>query len=214
VTSYTIGVDLGQSTDYTALGIVERFRRPTGKILHWFRDPDWPVPQTEDVFHLVHLERFELGTAYPAIVDHVCDLMGRHPLTGLTELVLDATGVGRPVVDMFNQRKPDGRRPVPITITGGDKPDGMRMPKRDLAMCLQVLLQTERLKIAKSLPLAEVLMREMLAFRVKINLQTGHDSYEAWRERDHDDLVLACYWKHNRGRPQWLDPLPAAEATL
>jgi len=26
---------------------------------------------------------------------------------------------------------------------------------------------------------------------VKINLATGHDSYEAWREGDHDDLVLA-----------------------
>jgi hypothetical protein len=26
---------------------------------------------------------------------------------------------------------------------------------------------------------------------VKINIATGHDSYEAWREGDHDDLVLA-----------------------
>jgi len=25
----------------------------------------------------------------------------------------------------------------------------------------------------------------------KINLKTAHDSYEHWRETDHDDLVLA-----------------------
>ena len=27
--------------------------------------------------------------------------------------------------------------------------------------------------------------------KVKINIATGHHSYEAWREGDHDDLVLA-----------------------
>ncbi len=26
---------------------------------------------------------------------------------------------------------------------------------------------------------------------MKINISTAHDSYEAWREGDHDDLVLA-----------------------
>jgi excisionase family DNA binding protein len=57
--------------------------------------------------------------------------------------------------------------------------------------------------------LADVLMRELLAFRVKINLQTEHDSYEAWREKDHDDLVLAvalAVWRDDRhGRPRKLD---------
>ena len=35
------------------------------------------------------------------------------------------------------------------------------------------------------------LKKELLNFRVKINISTSHDSYEAWREGDHDDLVLA-----------------------
>jgi hypothetical protein len=26
---------------------------------------------------------------------------------------------------------------------------------------------------------------------MKVDSATGHDSYEAWRERDHDDLALA-----------------------
>jgi hypothetical protein len=55
----------------------------------------------------------------------------------------------------------------------------------------QVLLQNGRLKVAASLPEAETLRRELLNFRVKIDPQTAHDSYEHWREGDHDDLVLA-----------------------
>lgn len=30
-----------------------------------------------------------------------------------------------------------------------------------------------------------------MSFRLKVNIATGHDSYEAWREGDHDDLVLS-----------------------
>ena len=39
--------------------------------------------------------------------------------------------------------------------------------------------------------LAQVFREELINFRVKINLKTAHDSYEAWREGEHDDLVLS-----------------------
>jgi hypothetical protein len=54
-----------------------------------------------------------------------------------------------------------------------------------------VLLQTERLKVVAKLTLGAVLSQEMLNFRVKIDPITAHDSYSAWREEDHDDLVLS-----------------------
>jgi hypothetical protein len=54
-----------------------------------------------------------------------------------------------------------------------------------------VLLQNGQLKIAEGLALRETLVKELLNFRVKINISTAHDSYEAWREGDHDDLVLS-----------------------
>jgi hypothetical protein len=41
------------------------------------------------------------------------------------------------------------------------------------------------------LPFREILLTELENFRVKINVNTGHETYEAWREREHDDLVLA-----------------------
>ena len=46
--------------------------------------------------------------------------------------------------------------------------------------------------MANTLPLAPVLMQELLAFRVKIDPLAAHDSYGAWREGAHDDIVLAC----------------------
>jgi hypothetical protein len=52
-------------------------------------------------------------------------------------------------------------------------------------------MQKGHLKIAREMALADTLKRELLNFKVKINIATGHDSYEAWREGDHDDLVLA-----------------------
>jgi hypothetical protein len=56
---------------------------------------------------------------------------------------------------------------------------------------VQVLLQNERLKILRNLPLAETVKKELLNFRQKIDPKTAHDSYSHWQEAEHDDLVLA-----------------------
>jgi len=64
-----------------------------------------------------------------------------------------------------------------------------------------VLFQAGRLKVAAELPAARLLVEELLNFRVKINVKTAHDSYEAWREGVHDDLVLAvalaCWYEES-----------------
>jgi hypothetical protein len=82
-----------------------------------------------------------------------------------------------------------------VTITGGEHAHyangSWRVPKRDLVAALEVSLQTETLKVAEGLELWPALREEMLNFKRKINLKTAHDSYEHWRESDHDDLVLA-----------------------
>jgi hypothetical protein len=74
-----------------------------------------------------------------------------------------------------------------VTRTEG----GVRVPKRDLVSAPLVLMQNGQLKIAEGLSLRETLVKELRNFRVKINISTSHDSYEAWREGDHDDLVLS-----------------------
>jgi hypothetical protein len=105
--------------------------------------------------------------------------------------LIDNTGVGAPVSDLIGKEQ---LRFCPITITGGDKVtrDGrsIRVPKRDLVSTLQVLFQTNRLKIAGKLPEAQMLIDELTSFQIKISL-SGHDSYGAWREGTHDGLILA-----------------------
>ncbi|MGZ4358024.1 MAG: hypothetical protein ACXVRU_14570 [Gaiellaceae bacterium] len=80
------------------------------------------------------------------------------------------------------------------------------LPKRDVASTIAVLLQTGRLRIARDLKESETLLRELLSFRVKISL-TGHDTYEAWREQEHDDLVLAvglAAWLFEKGQDGYI----------
>jgi hypothetical protein len=96
---------------------------------------------------------------------------------------------GGAVTDLL---KKSGVSHVGVTITAGNQERGTNVPKRNLVSALQVAFSTGRLKIASGLDLAPVLKEELRNFRMKINLATGHDSYEAWREGEHDDLVLAA----------------------
>lgn len=188
--SLTVGLDLGQSRDYTALAVVEHVR--TDPDARWYSADGWRLD-------VRHLERVELGTPYPAIVERVAALMRTPELVDDGHLVIDQTGVGRPIYDMFADAKRDGRLPVwprGVTFT----PES----KLDLVTGLEAALQTGRLNIARSDPLAERLLAELKAFRVKLS-PTGHPTFEAARESDHDDLVialaLACAHR-GRGTPR------------
>jgi len=62
-----------------------------------------------------------------------------------------------------------------------------------------------RLKVAETSPEVATLIKELLNVGLKINLRTAHDSYEAGRESDHDDLVLAtavAVWYAANRRPK------------
>ena len=121
----------------------------------------------------------------------------------------DATGCGRPILDMV--RTAILRYTVAgVSIHGGDltTEDGRhyRVPKRDLVSVLQALLQHKRLKIAATLPHADLLTRELLNFRQKIDPITAHDGYSAWREEGHDDLILAtalACWRTKYQKRAW-----------
>ncbi len=203
-----IGVDLGQQRDYTAISVTERAAVETGRQAREVRYNTSlggyfmaPVPEVVAEYRVRHLERPPLGTPYTHVVARVVELV--KTLGGNPVLAVDATGVGRPVIDMLWKTLREELEGTDVyvdrcavTITGGDSvtksPDGgLRVPKRDLISATLVLLQNGRLKIADALPLKDVLVKELLNFRVKINISTAHDSYEAWREGDHDDLVLS-----------------------
>ena len=143
---YTLGLDLGQVKDYTALVILERHGEAE-----------------QAVFHARHLQRFPLGTPYPAIVSSVARMLQLPPLKDETpRLAVDETGVGAPVVDLFRQAQLNATL-HPVHITGGSTINYDRgvefVPKRDLVSIVQVALQTEKLKIASALPEAQTLVR-------------------------------------------------------
>jgi hypothetical protein len=162
--------------------------------------------EVEKRLHLRHLERYTLRTPYTDVADGVAALM-RSPVLQKdeydrarnrvskprVELLVDSTGVGRAVTDLLKSR---GLRFKSITITGGQNAHGSarewRVPKRDLVAALEVPFHTGELRVAGGLELWPTLREELLNFRRKVNLKTAHDSYEHWRESDHDDLVLAC----------------------
>lgn len=153
------------------------------------------------IYEVGWLERWPLGTKYGAVCDRVAELYG-HPDVRESHRVLlvDGTGVGAGVVEMLEER---GLEPVTVVITAGrqvagpdrDRKDPVwKVPKRDLVAALQVVLQSSRLAISPRLALAPTLSKELGDFRVKVRESSRGvtDSYEAWREADHDDLVLAA----------------------
>src|SRR5262249_40307300 len=159
---YVVGVDLGQAHDPTAVCVVRRL-------------DDGARP----IFQVGHLERLPLNTPYPAIVSHVLRQMSRPPLAGKSELVIDATGVGKPVADMFLGK---GVTPVMVTITAGDQVTNngpcWRVPKLILVSRVQALLHSGQLKIHKALPDAPALTRELQDFRAEIS-DGGHWTFNA-----------------------------------
>ncbi len=182
---FAIGLDIGQAQDYTAITVIKQI-------------------QTQDDFkyELNYLERVPLNTPYTSIVDYTTKLAESPQLNApgmeQVEVVVDATGCGRPVVEMLRSRDRNGEafHLVPCSITGGGSlttsTEGFYgVPKKDLVSSLQILYQDKRLSVAKSLQHGQLLVEELLNFKVKINTKTGNDSFEAWRERDHDDMVLA-----------------------
>jgi hypothetical protein len=189
--TYTVGLDLGQAKDYTALVILERHGE-----------------EPQAIYHARHLQRFPLGTPYPAIVASVADMLRQPPLANeKPRLAVDETGVGAPVVDLFKQARINAAL-HPIHITGGSTVNYDRgveyVPKRNLVSLVQVALQTNKLKVASALPEAENLSRELQGFQVKIT-EAANDTYGAWRDGAHDDLVLAValalYVGNKRGKP-------------
>jgi hypothetical protein len=67
---------------------------------------------------LRYLERVPLGTPYPDIVERVRRTTRAPELAGRRHVAVDATGVGRPVVDMLRNAGL-GATTLPAIITGG-----------------------------------------------------------------------------------------------
>src|SRR5207253_11079581 len=107
--AYVVAADLGQSTDPTAIAVLEH-RKVFDHHISGRRT------QIEERFDVRHLARLPLGLSYPAVVQEVMMLMARKPIAGRCELIIDETGVGRAVADIFDTT---GLQPTRVSITAG-----------------------------------------------------------------------------------------------
>ena len=128
-------------------------------------------------------------TPYPQVVADVKAMFADGPLTRST-LVIDETGVGRPITDMFNAAGINATV-RPFSITCGSGSTGTTVAKKTLVGAVQAPLCSGRLRFAADLELTLVLSEELNNFRVKVDEVTRNETFAAWRDRDHDDLVLA-----------------------
>jgi hypothetical protein len=204
---HVIGLDLGKVSDPSALAM-----------LRWF-PATRQTPQS--AYNVITLKRWALGTPYTEIVDNLVkfyelpELKASPPL-----LVVDATGVGAAVCEMIPQTMTAAKMPgswCQVSITGGSAVTNVGMgrwnvSKKQLASVVQVVLGNRRLLVAPEQPERETLLRELGTFQVKITA-AGNESFEAWRESAHDDMVLAvalAVWAAETMPGLWNPPPPLA----
>ena len=188
---FYVGLDLGEKHDPSAIAVAERIERgrPYG------------APEFEEM-RVRLLARVPLGTPYPDLVDGVRELVLHDELRGQVTLVVDATGVGAPVVERLRGARL-GCEVVAVTITGGDKAShqgqNWSVPKADLLAGVQVLLEERRLRIAREMPEARWLIKELVDMRARRRtsgrVRMGADGFG-----EHDDLVIAVALAVWRGR--------------
>src|SRR5579862_877410 len=103
VERYAAGLDLGSSIDHSCLSIVCHRRDPLPENSEGWIGGDLVQRLGPSRFHVKHLERLKLGLSYVEIADHVLGLMTGSVLRGMP-LIVDATGVGRAVCDLIEER--------------------------------------------------------------------------------------------------------------
>lgn len=171
--------------------IAGRKYRPDGSIVS--PNPD----ERREWHHTVRfLERLPLGTSYPdvarrlaALAASVAERSGQRPC-----LYVDATGVGKPVVDVLRDHKVNALLGA-VYFTYGDRrieehSHQVTPGKAWLVSRLQALFQSERLHLPRHHPEAETMTRELLDHEIRVD-KNANDTYGAFKVGSHDDLVTA-----------------------
>jgi hypothetical protein len=165
--TYLCGADLGQSMDPTAIIVLHATHAPletwtTNEVTHTIKQ------DIKHRFDVVHAERMPLGTSYPDIVAHIREVLARPPLRDDCDLVIDESGVGRAVGDMFDQA---GLRPIRVAITAGadaTRLEGARrwsVAKSLLISGVDARLHSGELRFAAKLTEANALAEELKDFQ-------------------------------------------------
>lgn len=187
------GLDVGQLVDPAAASVIRRSLAIDPRTGRPVRDSRG---RAQYKFDVIALKRYELGTPYERIIEHVVGQLGKPRFRPRTLLCLDATGIGRHTAERF--RTAVARMPhvslFAVTITGGLAVSCVgrgeyHVAKTELVGGVHGVLGSRRLTVPPSLPNADVLKMELANFQVKMT-KAAHETYSA-REGQHDDLLLS-----------------------
>lgn len=206
VTSWYLGLDLGQRRDYSAIATLS-LEWSNGRLDHY--DYEWKF---EPRLVVRDLERFPLGTSYLFYPDAVKERVDQlntvtPPSTGRRAyLIVDAGGPGLPVIDELRRHRL-GADKRPLTITSGNQPGQSQsgsatVPRKILLSTLIILLDAGRLVAPPGVENWETLCEEML----DLNASTSQPN----KTSSHDDIVMAvalAAWHATQVRPELL-PAP------
>jgi hypothetical protein len=194
-----VGLDLGSHVDFTAASVLTRSLAI---------DPATRMPMRDSRgcalydWRLRAIHRFSLRTPYTEVAASVARIAAMPELMPQPRVVVDATGVGVACVEMVRT----ALRPYPdielwgVSITAGE---GWRLVGRQALNCSKVqlvgsfreVLESGRFRVCKQtdgrpIPGAEVLKRELAAFKVKVSRLSNMEVFGA-DSGQHDDCVLS-----------------------
>lgn len=212
---YSVGVDLGQANDPTAIAVLEKKIVPpeTALFAPVGESPSNRLVEGSVAYDLVYIKRPKLGTPYDTIAKRVADLVcelepqGAFGELGQVTLSVDGTGVGRGVVDMLDtefQRRGTTSKSIPrvdfrrVSVTGSQttlkrptRTNGYwSVPKKDLVFPAVAAFQQGKIRIGKVKD-RDALVNELKNYKRTTNIATGGMQFEPWRESDHDELLFA-----------------------
>jgi hypothetical protein len=162
-----LGADIGQAVDPSAIAVLEGF-------------------------DVRHVERVPLGTSYPGVADRIAAVAKACTDIGtatLATIAVDATGVGRGVVDLLRER---GFEAIAATLTSGRhvrrSGSSLSIPRHAFFRPLEAAVEQNRLRVARGgCPGSESLAGELLAVR-----RSGVAAQLEARGPDHHgDLLVA-----------------------
>jgi len=223
-----IGVDVGKIHDPTAFCVAEVAQVPTGEVRytsnltmgHYDARGEWIPPQgIEQVMRTEYtvktIKRLPLNTSYPAVAAYLATML-ENPLFANRKirLLMDVTGVGRPVFDSLKSKiflrlnnakithDPSGGiefkmsshsslQLKPINFVHGEKYNRSKgsLGKAFLVSRLQSILQEERFH-APDIPEVVAMCEELMVYEIKVS-DEGKDTYGASTGK-HDDLATAA----------------------
>jgi hypothetical protein len=205
-----MGVDIGQIHDPTAVCVTEAVQVHTGKYRHisdptpayydektmQFVPPHDADAQMKTHYYVRHIQRLPLGTSYPDIADYLTNMLCNPMFSQRNvRVLLDSTGVGRPVYDDL-RKEIDLRREVrhiqlkPITFSHGEKYNRSTgvLAKAFLVSRLQSLLQGHRVHAPDTAEM-KATIEELRVYEIKVD-ESGKDTYGASIGK-HDDLATS-----------------------